>query len=81
MYWVLLRHRQTLKTVPFVKARRAGAKRQPSPGGLGLRFPMKSAVGAAPFHPLLAAISMDLVANQAQPIFKIAKSRLERVGG
>src|ERR1700677_770336 len=29
---------QTLKTIPFVKARRAWAKRQPRPGGLGKQF-------------------------------------------
>ncbi len=32
------------------------------------------------FWVLLAAISMDPIANQAKPILKIAGSRLERVG-
>jgi hypothetical protein len=31
-------------------------------------------------RPLLTAISMDPVANQAKPIFEIARSRFERVG-
>ena len=73
---------QTLKTIPFVKARRAWAKRQPRPGGLGKQFrkrPERRRLGTFP-QPHLAAISMDPVANQAKPIFKIARSRLERVG-